>query len=229
MSIPEIKTEFLFTLAVEVEVANLGDTPYGSRRVGRFGPGNFEGPMLKATVVPGGTCWMLMRRDDVLEIDGRIILETDDKQLIYMTWKALRRGPKEVIDRLNRGDAIDPETYYFRATPYFDTGSEKYSWMNRICSIAAGSRKPGSRTFDVFRCCRAAPPEAFGARSKSLECRLLALLGPREMSDLSPQSVPKRTSDQVAVTDRDFMSTRPRLTGPGAAQRRASRVRAGYF
>ena len=31
----------------------------------------------------------------------------------------------------------------------------------------------------------------------------LALLGTREMSDLSPQSGPKRTLDQVAVTNRD--------------------------
>ena len=34
---PEIKTDFLFTIALEVEVFNLGDTPYGSRRVARFG------------------------------------------------------------------------------------------------------------------------------------------------------------------------------------------------
>jgi hypothetical protein len=65
---PEIKTSFLFTMVLEVEVSNLGDTPYGSRRVGRFGTGTFEGPMLKGTVLPGGACWMLMRRDEVLEI-----------------------------------------------------------------------------------------------------------------------------------------------------------------
>ena len=52
----EIKTEFLFTIALEVEVLNLGDTPYGSRRVGRFGAGSFEGPKLRGTVLPGGTC-----------------------------------------------------------------------------------------------------------------------------------------------------------------------------
>jgi len=34
---PEIRTEFLFTIALEVEVSVFGDTPYGSRRVGRFG------------------------------------------------------------------------------------------------------------------------------------------------------------------------------------------------
>jgi hypothetical protein len=49
----EIKTEFLFRIALEVEVLNLGDTPYGSRRVGRFGTGSFEGPKLKGTVLPG--------------------------------------------------------------------------------------------------------------------------------------------------------------------------------
>jgi hypothetical protein len=45
------------------------------------------------------------------------------------------------------------------------------------------------------------------------------------MSDLSPQSGPKRTlMIQIAVTNRDFMSTRPnvgpdkRPGGPGSAQ-----------
>jgi hypothetical protein len=79
----KIKTEFLFTIALEVEVLNLGDTPYGSRRVGRFGAGSFEGPKLRGTVLSGGACWMLLRRDDALEIEVRITLETDDKQQIY--------------------------------------------------------------------------------------------------------------------------------------------------
>jgi hypothetical protein len=122
-----------------------------SRRVGRFGAGSFEGPKLKGTVLPGGACWMLMRRDDVLEIEARITLETDDKQQIYMSWKGFRHGPKEVIDRLNRGEAIEPSTYYFRTTPYFETSSEKYNWLNRICSIATGARPARGRTFEVFQ------------------------------------------------------------------------------
>ena len=148
---PEIKTEFLFKMALEVQVSNLGDTPYGSRRIARFGTGSFEGPKLKGTVLPGGAGWMLMRHDDVLEIDVRLTLETDDKQQIFMTWKGFRHGPKGVIDRLDRGEIVDPETYYFRTTPYFETSSEKYSWMNRICSIATGSRKASGRTFEVFQ------------------------------------------------------------------------------
>ena len=66
---PEIKTEFLFTIALEVQVFDLGDTPYGGRRIVRLGAGSFEGPKLKGTVLPGGGGWSLMRRDDVLEIE----------------------------------------------------------------------------------------------------------------------------------------------------------------
>src|SRR5258705_11266449 len=77
-----IKTEFLFTIALEVEVFNLGDTPYGSRRIFRFDSGSFEGPKLKGTVLPGGG-WSLMRHDGVLEFDTRLTLDTDDKKQIY--------------------------------------------------------------------------------------------------------------------------------------------------
>jgi len=42
-----------------------------------------------------------------------LVLETDDKQTIYMHWKGFRHGPKDVIDRLNRGEAVDPSNYYF--------------------------------------------------------------------------------------------------------------------
>jgi hypothetical protein len=148
---PGIKTEFLSTIALEVEAFNLGDTPYGSRRIFRFNTGSFEGPQLKGTVLPGGGGWSLMRHDGVLEFDTRLTLETDDKKQIYMTWKGFRHGPKEVINRLNRGETVDPGMYYFRATPYFETSSEKYAWMNCICSIATGSRTASGRTLQVFQ------------------------------------------------------------------------------
>ena len=111
----------------------------------------FEGPKLKGTVLPGGGGWMLIRRDDVLEIEVRLTLEADDKQQIYMNWKGLRHGPKEVIERLYRGETVDPGAYYFRTTPYFETSSEKYAWMNRICSIGTGSLAVSERTLHVFQ------------------------------------------------------------------------------
>ena len=110
-----IATDFLFSIALEVPVLALGETPYGGRRIARVGGGSFEGPKLRGVVLPGGGGWIIQRRDGVLDIEMRIVLETDDKQMICMHWKGLRHGPKDVIDRLNCGKAVDPSSYYFRS------------------------------------------------------------------------------------------------------------------
>ena len=122
---PEIRTEFLFSIALEVPVLAFGETPYGERRIARFAGGSFDGPKLRGIVLPGGARVDTLRHDGVLDIEVRIVLETHDQQMIYMHWKGLRHGPKDVIDRLNRGEAVDPSAYYFRTTPYFETSSEK--------------------------------------------------------------------------------------------------------
>ena len=148
---PEIKTEFLFSMDLDFEIHVLGETPYGIRRIARLNTGSFNGPRLKGTIMPGGGSWALVRRDGVLDIEVRVVLETSDQQKIYMHWKALRHVPKDVLERLQRNEAVDPDAYYFRATPYFETSSEKYDWMNRICAIASGSLASNARAFDVYQ------------------------------------------------------------------------------
>ena len=148
---PEIQTEFLFTVDLDFEFSVLGETPYGIRRIAKLKGGNFDGPKLKGTVLPGGGAWTLVRRDDVLDIEVRLLLETSDAHQIYMHWRGLRDVPKDINDRLRRGEIVDPSAYYFRATPYFETGSEKYGWMNRICAIASGSLLTTARTLDIFQ------------------------------------------------------------------------------
>ena len=92
---PEINTRFLFTIALEIQVSVLGDTPYGRRRIFHFDGGSFDGPKLKGKVLPGGGGWPLIRRDDVMEVDERLTLETDDNHQIYTAWK----GPSPWSER----------------------------------------------------------------------------------------------------------------------------------
>src|ERR1700730_16595391 len=115
---PDIKTQFLFKLAAVVPaIHDLGETPYGRRRIAQVNSGTFEGPRLAGRILAGGGDWLLLRRDGVLQLDVRLTLETADKQLVYMGYKGFRHGPNEVIERLNRGEVVDPELYYFRSTP----------------------------------------------------------------------------------------------------------------
>jgi hypothetical protein len=101
------------TIAVEIQVSVLGDTPYGRRRIFHFDGGSFDGPKLKGKVLPGGGGWSLIRRDDVMEVDVRLTLETDDNHQIYTAWTGLRHGPKEVMDRLYRGEIVVPGSLLF--------------------------------------------------------------------------------------------------------------------
>jgi Protein of unknown function (DUF3237) len=66
-----------------------------------------EGPKLKGIVLRGGGGLSLIRRDEVLEVDVRLTLDTEDKHQISMAWKGLRHGPKEVMDRLYRGETTN--------------------------------------------------------------------------------------------------------------------------
>jgi hypothetical protein len=144
-------TEFLFrltgTIAAPLEI---GVTPAGTRRVVPITEGKFEGPRLRGTLIPGGTDHMLVRPDGVLLPDVRVTLVTDDGDLILMTYGGFRYGPPEVMHRLERREPVEASEYYFRIAPRFETGSDKYGWLNRILAVGTGHRLPAGPIYDVY-------------------------------------------------------------------------------
>ncbi|TXL69814.1 DUF3237 domain-containing protein [Vineibacter terrae] len=153
MSDVELRTAHLFTIWLEVDaIKDLGATPYGNRRIAAVKGGRFEGEELHGTVEPAPAGdWLLQRRDGVLMLDVRLTLRTQDDALIYMTYRGMRHGPQWVMDRLNKGEKVDPSEYYFRTAPMFETASEKYSFLNRIMSIGVGRREAAGPIYDIFQ------------------------------------------------------------------------------
>ncbi len=147
-----ISTEHLFTMPVEVEMPlqMVGQTPIGDRRIAKVTGGTFEGPRMKGAIMPGGGDWLLLRADGSLQLDVRLTLQTDDDALIYMTYRGFRHGPAEVMKRLNKGEEVDPSEYYFRVAPFFETGAEKYDWLNRIVTVGTGHRLASGPVYKVF-------------------------------------------------------------------------------
>ena len=147
----DVRTTLLFTIKLQAAAPQmLGKTPLGERRVVPVTGGHFEGPRLKGTVEPGGSDWILARPDGSLRLDVRLTLKTDDGALIGMTYAGIRHGPPAVIERLGRGEAVDPSEYYFRTVPLFETGAAKYAWLNNIVSVALGHRPPDGPVYRVF-------------------------------------------------------------------------------
>jgi hypothetical protein len=146
-----LKSEFLFTLTGSIAAPlEIGNTPSGERRIFPIDGGQFEGPRLKGKALAGGSDAMLVRADGVVQPDVRLILQTDDGQLIFMRYGGMRHGPPEVMERLARGDQVDPAAYYFRIVPQFETGSTKYGWLNGIIAVGVGHRLKTGPIYYVY-------------------------------------------------------------------------------
>ena len=146
-----IDTKFLCRVEVTLEpVRELGETPLGRRRIIGITGGTFRGPRLAGKILPGGADWQVIRSDGVAYLDARYTLETDDGALIYVNNKGYRHGPKEVIERLARGEEVDPALYYMRATPWFETSAPRYVWLNRAICVATGARRTAAVELDFY-------------------------------------------------------------------------------
>ena len=146
------KLEFAFEIKIKVAQAmEVGVTPQGTRRIIPITGGSFEGPTIKGTVVPGGYDWQIIRTDGVADIDARYVLATSDGVLITIVNKGLRHGPKEVMQKLARGEKVNPSLYYFRSIPYFETSETKYDWLTKNIFLATGIREPELVIIQVWK------------------------------------------------------------------------------
>ena len=148
----DLKSELLFEIRADLEPAQeIGTTPHGTRRIIYVTGGSFEGPRLKGEVLPGGGDWLLVRPDGASELDVRATCRTDDGHLIYPYYRGILHAPPEIMERMRQGERnIDPSEYYFRTTPVFETGSEKYAWLNRIVAVGVGERTQTGVAYTVY-------------------------------------------------------------------------------
>jgi hypothetical protein len=79
-----------------------------------------------------------------------MLLQTDERDLILMTYRGVRHGSPEVNARFARGESVSGSEYYLRTAPFFETSSANYSWINRIVSVGVGERREDSVVYEVF-------------------------------------------------------------------------------
>jgi hypothetical protein len=145
-----VRTRPLFLLRETVPpLMVVGQTPNAFRRIGVITGGSFEGERLSGEVLTGND-WQDVRKDSCIKLDVRLVLKTNDGALIVMTYQCLRAGTPDVMEKLDKGENVDPTSYYFRMNPMFETNSKKYGWMNRIIAVGIGHRPPDGPVYSIF-------------------------------------------------------------------------------
>jgi len=146
------RLEHVFDARISVAAPyEIGPTPSGERRIIAITGGRVEGPGLEGVVLPGGADYQTIAADGLTRLHARYIIETSERERIYVENDGIRFGPKEALDRLRRGLPVDPALIYFRTAPRFETQSPRLAWMRTTLFIASGERTPDEVLLNVFR------------------------------------------------------------------------------
>lgn len=134
----KLDNEFLYKIDLILEPGiELGKTPLGKRVIYTVKGGTFNGPKLKGKVRPAGGDWVLRLDSITTKLDVKLVLETDDGQLISNTYTGIVRNN------------LDGTTYW-RISPLFETSSKKYEWLNYIVAVGVGKFGAGGVSYEVY-------------------------------------------------------------------------------
>ena len=146
--------EFIFAAHAKVDPAlDLGDVGKGGRRIVPIIGGDFSGPQMRGTVLPGGADWQIMRHDGVAELEARYTLRTDDGALIYVRNHALRHGPAESWRRSLRGGRLIRPPTISAALLSLRPALSVMPGLGNASSFAPANANPPASSSGFFGCC----------------------------------------------------------------------------
>jgi hypothetical protein len=153
MDLLPLRTEHLFTMDLRVGAPqSAGRGPDGHElRIVPVTGGTVSGPRLNGEILPGASAdWLRVERDGTAHIDVRLTVRAASGGIVHLRYGGIRTGAPEVLSRLNAGEAVPPEDYYFRIALRFETGDPSLAWLNRVVAVGTGQRPPSGPRYDVY-------------------------------------------------------------------------------
>jgi hypothetical protein len=147
---PTLVPEFGFTATLKPPL-EFGAGPFGARVYFEVTGGRAEGERFNAEVIPGGGDWLLIGPDGLARLDVRASFRTDDGALVYAQYTGLLELNEGVANALATGGSTAVEDQYFRTTPRFETGDERYAWMQQSVFLSVGRMSNGGVEYQVYR------------------------------------------------------------------------------
>ena len=154
---PALQTRYVFTITAQIgDVTTAGEIGHGVRRIIPITGGEVKGEGINGEGVNGkvlafGADFQIIRPNELIELEAKYAFETDDGAVVYVENKGIRFGPVELLQRLKRGEPVDPELIYFRTVPKFETGAEKYRWLMENLFIGSAARHADRVVIDVHQ------------------------------------------------------------------------------
>jgi hypothetical protein len=151
-TVSALQTKYVFSLDIKIGTPIVaGDFGHGVRRAIPILGGEVRGEGIKGTIFPCGADFQTIRPNGFTELEAKYAFELDDGTIVYIENVGIRFGPKELLDRIAKGETVDPALIYFRSVPKFETGSKNYRWLMENLFIGVGARHPDRVEIDVHQ------------------------------------------------------------------------------
>ena len=133
---------------------DLGDDgPFGKRVIFEVNGGEFDGPKLKGKFRQlSGADWLILDRDGLAHLDVRLTMETHDGAMIYLQYFGHMVLNDVMTAALTEGSDCDYGQTQFFTQPRFETGDERYKWLNQVMAVGTGRVMGGRVEYKVFQC-----------------------------------------------------------------------------
>ena len=134
-----LPVEFLFTLSATLAPSSLVPSgPNGTRMIVPITGGTVTGPKISGTLEAVGADWLTLRSDATAQLDVRALIRTSDGAMIHPSYKGIMSPDADGAPRII-------------SAPLFETGDERYAWLNNVQAFAIGAPGKGSVEYKVYR------------------------------------------------------------------------------
>lgn len=129
-----ISTEYLMTVYIPKDPALAADS---NLAISRDQTGGWIKGKVSGRILAPSADWVTRLPGDGLRLrlDARVTIETDEHEIIYMSYNGRMHCDKENTDRFRKGEVLKADDCYLISAPTFQTKSEKYSWLNDVQAI----------------------------------------------------------------------------------------------
>jgi hypothetical protein len=132
-----LQSRLLADVAIEIEAPRDAGAGRGGRLVVQVARGTIIGPRLRGSILAPSGDWIVERSDKSRILDVRLLVQTDDGELIYMSWRGVAyTAPNGSL--------------FARTTPVFETGAPKYTWLNNVVSVGVYRPTPGKIAYRIY-------------------------------------------------------------------------------
>lgn len=149
---PTLETKYVFTITARIgDVTSAGEIGTGVRRIIPILGGEVKGEGISGKVLPFGADFQIIRPNELIELEAKYAFETDDGAVVYVENIGIRFGPVELVQKLKRGEPVDPKLIYFRTRPRFETGHPNYQWLMQHLFVGSAARHADRVVIDVHQ------------------------------------------------------------------------------